>query len=95
MSIKKYTIALSFVVFSFFGFISLVSASCSLQSLKECDRAGLRSVIMDLIKSKQLNNRADLTKFKATEIVSNNLPNSIEFWTQAYCPASGTKYDYD
>ena len=95
MSIKKYIIALYFVAFFLFGSISLVGASCSLQSLKECDRAGLISVIMDLIKSKQLNNRADLTKFKATEIVSNNLPNSIEFWTQAYCPASGTKYDYN
>ena len=33
-------------------------------------------------------------RFKAIEIVSNNLPESIEFWTQAYCPGSGNKYDY-
>lgn len=94
MNIKKYIIALSFVAFSFFSSIPLVNASCSLQSLKECDRAGLISVLTELIKYKQLNNKADLVKFKATEIVSNNLPESIEFWTQAYCPGSGTRYDY-
>lgn len=33
--------------------------------------------------------------FGATEILSNNLPDSIEFWTEAYCPWTGTKYDYD
>lgn len=33
-------------------------------------------------------------RFKATEIVSNNLPESIEFWTEAYCPGSDTSYDY-
>jgi len=33
--------------------------------------------------------------FQATEIVSNKLPDSIEFWTQAYCPGSGTDYDYN
>ena len=32
--------------------------------------------------------------FRATEIVSNNLPESIEFWAEAYCPGSGTDYDY-
>jgi len=32
--------------------------------------------------------------FQATEIVNNSLPDSIEFWTEAYCPGSGTKYDY-
>jgi hypothetical protein len=33
--------------------------------------------------------------FGATEIVNNNLPDYIEFWTEAYCPWAGTKYDYD
>lgn len=33
--------------------------------------------------------------FHATEIVNNNLPESIEFWTEAYCPSSGTYYDYN
>lgn len=33
-------------------------------------------------------------QFQATEIVSNNLPESIEFWTEAYCPGSGNDYDY-
>ncbi len=32
--------------------------------------------------------------FKATEIVSNNLPHSIEFWTEAYCPDEETPYNY-
>jgi hypothetical protein len=32
--------------------------------------------------------------FHPTEIVNNNLPHSIEFWTEAYCPNDGTKYDY-
>ncbi|MDD4409568.1 MAG: hypothetical protein PHW52_02830 [Candidatus Pacebacteria bacterium] len=32
-------------------------------------------------------------KFQATEIVSDNLPDSIEFWTQANCPNSKT-YKY-
>jgi hypothetical protein len=33
--------------------------------------------------------------FHATEIINNNLPESIEFWTEAYCPGSGTNYDYN
>jgi len=33
-------------------------------------------------------------RFKATEIVFNNLPESIEFWTEAYCPGSDASYDY-
>jgi hypothetical protein len=32
--------------------------------------------------------------FHATEIINNNLPRSIEFWTEAYCPSDGTNYDY-
>ncbi|BFT95189.1 MAG: hypothetical protein MNSN_05020 [Minisyncoccus archaeiphilus] len=50
MSIKKNIIFLSFVAFAIFGFISLASASCSLQSIKECDKAGLISIITELIK---------------------------------------------
>lgn len=92
MNIKKFFI-LSFIVFSFFS-VNLVNASCSLQSIKEYDRAGLISLLKELISHKQLNNKADLVKFKATEIVSNDLPDSIEFWTEAYCPGSGTNYDY-
>ena len=34
-------------------------------------------------------------QFKATEIISNNLPNSIEFWTEAYCPGTGSTYNYN
>ncbi len=93
MNIKKYFI-LVFIAFSFFS-VNFVDASCSLQSIKECDRAGLISLLKEIISYRQLNNKADLTKFKATEIVLNNLPDSIEFWTQAYCPNSGTKYDYE
>ncbi|MDD5639296.1 MAG: hypothetical protein PHR47_00620 [Candidatus Pacebacteria bacterium] len=33
-------------------------------------------------------------KFKATEIVSNNLPESIEFWTEANCPDKGLDWPY-
>lgn len=62
-----------------------MDASCSLQSIKECDRVGLISIIKELINNKQLNDKADLAKFKATEIVSNNLPDSIEFWKEGYC----------
>ncbi|MDD5639293.1 MAG: hypothetical protein PHR47_00605 [Candidatus Pacebacteria bacterium] len=93
MNIKKYIIVLFFVTFFLSGSIQLADASCSLQSLKECDRAGLITVLAELIKYKQLNNKADLVKFKATEIILNN-SNSVEFWTQAYCPGSKTKYDY-
>lgn len=32
--------------------------------------------------------------FKATEIVSNEMPSSIKFWTEAYCPGSNSGYDY-
>lgn len=92
MNIKKYII-LSFIASSFFS-VNFVNASCSLQNIKECDREGLISIIKELISYKQLNNKADLARFKATEIVANNLPESIEFWTQAYCPGSKTEYDY-
>jgi len=51
---KKHILVLSFIMFSLFGSIQLANASCSLQSLKECDRAGLISVIMELIKTKQI-----------------------------------------
>ena len=34
-------------------------------------------------------------RFKATEIVSNNLPESIEFWTEANCPNEGLDYEYE
>lgn len=38
---------------------------------------------------------ADAKKFfHATEIISNDSPESIQFWTEAYCPNEGTKYDY-
>lgn len=41
------------------------------------------------------NNDEQIKKdFQATEIISNNLPEAIEFWTEAYCPGSGTNYDY-
>lgn len=32
--------------------------------------------------------------FAMTDLVSNNLPDSIEFWAQATCPNSGSIYDY-
>lgn len=54
MNIKKYIIVLSFIAFSFFGAIQITSASCGLQSLKECDRAGLISVLTKLIEYKHL-----------------------------------------
>jgi len=37
---------------------------------------------------------SDASKFSATELVENNLPNSITFWTTAYCPGAGTPFDY-
>jgi len=38
--------------------------------------------------------RDERVLYGATEIVSNNLPGSAEFWVEAYCPGSGTAYDY-
>ncbi|MDD3292867.1 MAG: hypothetical protein PHI45_02560 [Candidatus Pacebacteria bacterium] len=32
--------------------------------------------------------------FRATEIITNHLPASIEFWTEAYCPDEETPYNY-
>ena len=32
--------------------------------------------------------------FHATEIVNNNLPKAITFWTEAYCPGMGIVYEY-
>jgi len=37
---------------------------------------------------------SDASKFSVTELVENNLPNSITFWTTAYCPGVGTPFDY-
>jgi hypothetical protein len=34
------------------------------------------------------------TEFHASEVVENNLPQSIEFWTQAYCPGDDSAFDY-
>lgn len=31
----------------------------------------------------------------ATEIVTNNAPDFVEFWTEAYCPGTGTPNDYE
>ncbi|MDD4410067.1 MAG: ankyrin repeat domain-containing protein [Candidatus Pacebacteria bacterium] len=73
--------------------IQPVNAACSLQDLKRCNRQEIVSILTDLIKNRQLNNKANLVKFQATEIISNK-PERIEFWTQAYCPDSGTEYDY-
>ncbi len=33
-------------------------------------------------------------KFSYTELINNNLPQDIEFWTQAYCPFSDPNYSY-
>lgn len=69
--------------------------ACSIQNLKGCDRLGIVQLIKDfIIKRQGVNNKDVKSKFQATEIVVNNLPNSIEFWTQAYCPNEGNKYDY-
>jgi len=32
--------------------------------------------------------------FRAVEVVSNDLPASAEFWTQAYCPGTGSAFEY-
>lgn len=45
--------------------------------------------------SKTMTDEQAKTFFHATEIVLNNLPDSIDFWTEAYCPKSGTNFDYD
>lgn len=90
MNIKKHIIVFSFAMFLFLVTIQPVGA-CSIQDLKDCDRQGLISLIRDLIKSRQM---TDLDKFQATEIISNNLPYSIEFWTQADC-SSARKWGYE
>jgi len=33
-------------------------------------------------------------EFNVVGLVSNNLPDSIEFWTEAYCPNQGSDFDY-
>jgi hypothetical protein len=74
-------------------------ASCSLSSVRECDIKGLRQLIGEIIKSmssekygQELAGLKD--KFKATEIKKIG-SRQISFWTMAYCPDSGTRYDYD
>ncbi len=47
------------------------------------------------LSGKKMTNEQAKAFFAATEIVSNDLPESIEFWTEAYCPGSETEYDYN
>lgn len=73
MNIKKHILAVSFLIFSFFCLYSTSSAACSLQNLKECDRAGLISVIMDLIKSKKLPVQNEFTVDKMKTKLNQNV----------------------
>ena len=36
----------------------------------------------------------DYSKFSATEVVSDNLPESVTFWTPAFCPSYNNSYAY-
>jgi hypothetical protein len=90
---KKYYLLMCLIVTLLLISFQSISA-CSLKDLRSCDRSGLVSLIKELISQRVLSNENVMKNFQATEIVSNNLPNSIEFWTQAYCPSSGNKYDY-
>lgn len=47
----------------------------------------------DTVNSESLPESAP-AEFNSTELVSDNLPESIEFWTQAYCPGAGAAFDY-
>lgn len=79
----------NFILCLLFVIVSLETThACSFSDLKKCDRAGLVSLIKEVILQKSLLN------FKATEIVSNNFPESIEFWTQANCPDQGLNWPY-
>ena len=33
-------------------------------------------------------------EFRVTELISNDLPRAIEFWTTAFCPGAGTAMEY-
>jgi len=39
-------------------------------------------------------NPRDYSRFSATEVVSDNLPESVTFWTPAFCPSYDTSYAY-
>ena len=47
--------------------------------------ANIGDVMVNIVNS----NIKDYSKFGATEVVSDNLPNSITFWAEAFCPGTG------
>lgn len=75
------------LLFLLFCLIPLLEYSaCSAKSSEE--------IYQDHIASLQNMTQQELKKkFSFTEIVSNNIPDSIEFWTEAYCPFE-KKYSY-
>jgi|GEM_PF-1714277 len=91
---KKYHLLVCFAVS--LSFILLQSASaCSLNDLSNCDRLGLISLIREMIMNKKASaDKSVMERFQATEIVFNNLPESLEFWTQADCPLA-LKWGYE
>lgn len=93
---KKYYIVLFTIVFLSIISIGSAEAKCNLQNLKGCNRQEIISLIKDLVNSrKSLGNVSDpKLLFSATEIIANKLPETIEFWTEAYCPKDGSPYDY-
>lgn len=59
-----------------------------------CSAKSSEEIYQDHITSLQNMTQQQLKeKFFFTEVVSNNIPNSIEFWTEAYCPFE-KKYSY-
>jgi hypothetical protein len=95
MNYKKTLFTILAAILFFSISIGVANASCSIKNLKDCDRAGLVSIIKELIMNRQPSNANDLmVRFEATELVSNNFPESIEFWTQADCPWA-LKWGYD
>ncbi len=61
----------------------------------KCLRTWEEECIEEEENNKKMTDEEAKQYFHATEIVNNNLPESIEFWTEAYCPGSGTDYDYN
>jgi len=59
-----------------------------------CSAKSSEEIYQDHITSLQKMTQQQLKeKFSFTQIVSNNIPDSIEFWTAAYCPFE-KKYSY-
>ncbi|OQB09306.1 MAG: Ankyrin repeats (3 copies) [Parcubacteria group bacterium ADurb.Bin216] len=80
MNFKKYIITVSLVSLFFFGSAQAVVTSCSLQSLKDCNRSEIVSIIKALIYAIQTGNHQTITPSGATDtrqVVANYLSKEL------------------